>query len=52
MIFVADTLGRRGALLYTSAIMFVLMYVVGVYGKVEPPEPGKPVSSYESRRHQ
>jgi hypothetical protein len=45
LVFVADSLGRRRSLLWTSAAQAIAMYIVGAYGKTEPPQPGKPVSS-------
>jgi hypothetical protein len=46
LVFVADSLGRRRSLLWTSAAQAISMYIVGAYGKTEPPQAGKPVSSY------
>lgn len=43
LVFVADSLGRRWSLLWTSAAQAIAMYIVGIYGKIEPPQPGKPV---------
>jgi hypothetical protein len=43
LVFVADSLGRRWSLLWTSAAQAISMYIVGIYGKVEPPQAGKPV---------
>ena len=44
LVFLADSLGRRRSLLWTSAAQAISMYIVGAYGKVEPPVPGAPVS--------
>jgi len=46
LVFVADSLGRRWSLLWTSAAQAISMYIVGAYGKTQPPEAGKPVSSF------
>ena len=43
LVFVADSLGRRRSLLWTSAAQAIAMYIVGAYGKTEPPQPDKPV---------
>lgn len=43
LVFAADSLGRRWSLLWTSAAQAIAMYIVGAYGKTEPPQPGKPV---------
>lgn len=42
--FVADSLGRRRSLLWTSCAMFVVMYIIGIYGRTNPPVEGEPVS--------
>jgi len=41
--FVVDSLGRRWSLLWTSAAQAIAMYIVGAYGKTEPPVKGQPV---------
>ncbi|KAK4126316.1 putative sugar transporter protein [Parathielavia appendiculata] len=46
LVFVADSLGRRRSLLWTSAAQAISMYIVGVYGKLEPPQAGKPISPF------
>lgn len=43
LIFAADSLGRRRSLLWTSAAQAIVMYIIGIYGRVEPPVAGKPV---------
>jgi Sugar (and other) transporter. len=43
LVFAADSLGRRWSLLWTSAAQAISMYIVGAYGKTEPPQEGKPV---------
>lgn len=43
LVFVADSLGRRGSLLWTSIAQGVVMYIVGIYGRVEPPVEGQSV---------
>lgn len=44
LIFVADTLGRRRSLLWTSVAMCIVMYIIGIYGRTQPPVEGAPVS--------
>ena len=38
--FFADTLGRRMSLIWTSGAMAVCMFVIGSYGKAQPPVDG------------
>jgi hypothetical protein len=49
LVFVVDSLGRRRSLLWTSAAQAISMYIVGAYGKVEPPVPGAPVRLFPPR---
>lgn len=42
--FVADSLGRRRSLIWTAAAQGTVLYIVGIYGRVQPPEKGEPVS--------
>ncbi|KAI9898575.1 hypothetical protein N3K66_006935 [Trichothecium roseum] len=44
--FFADSLGRRRSLLWTSAAQGIVMYIIGIYGRVEPPVEGRPVSAF------
>jgi MFS family permease len=44
LIFVADSLGRRRSLIWTSIAMCVVMYIIGIYGRTQPPVEGAPVS--------
>ncbi|CAH0005406.1 unnamed protein product [Clonostachys byssicola] len=46
LIFIADSLGRRRSLIWTSAAQGLVMYLIGIYGRVEPPVVGKPVSAF------
>ncbi|KAF7548731.1 hypothetical protein G7046_g8572 [Stylonectria norvegica] len=46
LVFAADTLGRRRSLLWTSAAQAVVMFIIGIYGRVEPPIKGQPISSF------
>ncbi|KXX78528.1 Quinate permease [Madurella mycetomatis] len=46
LIFLADSLGRRRSLLWTSAAQAISMYIVGAYGKTEPPVAGRPISGF------
>ena len=43
LLFVADSLGRRRSLLWTSIAQGVLLFIIGVYGRVQPPVEGEPV---------
>lgn len=45
LLFAADSLGRRRSLLWTSAAQSIVMFIVGVYGRVQPPIEGNPVGS-------
>lgn len=44
LVLAADSLGRRNSLLWTSIGQAVVMYIIGIYGRVEPPVDGRPVS--------
>jgi hypothetical protein len=46
LVFAADSLGRRRSLLWTSAAQAVVMFIIGIYGRVEPPVAGKSVSFF------
>jgi len=46
LVFVADSLGRRWSLLWTSAAQGLVMYLIGIYGRVEPPVEGQGVSAF------
>lgn len=43
LLFVADSIGRRLSLLSTSIAQGLVMYLVGIYGRVQPPVPGATV---------
>lgn len=43
LLFFADSLGRRRSLLWTSAAQCIVMFIVGIYGRVEPPVEGRDV---------
>jgi hypothetical protein len=49
LLFVADSLGRRKSLLWTSPMLFVVLFIIGIYGRVQPPVTGQPVSSVATR---
>lgn len=51
LVFVADSLGRRRSLLVTAGIQGVVLFIVGIYGRVQPPVKGEPVSIYLIFRH-
>lgn len=42
LIFLADSLGRRRSLLWTSIGQGVCMFFIGLYIRIEPPEKGVP----------
>jgi hypothetical protein len=44
LLFVADSLGRRKSLLWTSPLLVIVLFVIGIYGRVQPPVTGAPVS--------
>lgn len=46
LVFLADSLGRRRSLLWTSAAQAIAMYIVGAYGKTQPPVEGQPISGF------
>lgn len=46
LIFIADTLGRRSSLIWTGLAQAVTMFIIGTYGRVEPPVPGRPISPF------
>lgn len=46
LVFVADSLGRRWSLLWTSAAQGLVMFLIGIYGRVEPPIAGQDVTSF------
>jgi len=43
LLFIADSLGRRWALLWTSGALAIVLYIIGIYGRVQPPVKGEPV---------
>ncbi|GJN75559.1 hypothetical protein PLIIFM63780_009232 [Purpureocillium lilacinum] len=46
LLFIADSLGRRWALLWTSGALAIVLYIIGIYGRVQPPVKGEPVSAF------
>ncbi|KAJ2904016.1 quinate permease [Zalerion maritima] len=44
--FAADSLGRRRSLLWTSAAQAISMFIVGIYGRTNPPQEGEPVPPF------
>ncbi|PKS10674.1 hypothetical protein jhhlp_002430 [Lomentospora prolificans] len=46
LLFAADSLGRRRSLLWTSAAQAIVMFIVGIYGRVEPPVEGRPITGF------
>ncbi|KAL2022106.1 hypothetical protein VTK56DRAFT_6150 [Thermocarpiscus australiensis] len=43
LLFMADSLGRRGSLLWTSIAQGLAMFYIGLYVRIAPPEPGASV---------
>lgn len=43
LVFVADSLGRRRSLLWTSIAQGLTMLYIGLYVRIEPPQTGEPV---------
>lgn len=43
LIFMADSLGRRRSLLYTTVLMVVWMFYIGFYVRFDPPKKGEPI---------
>ncbi|PHH87040.1 hypothetical protein CDD83_9399 [Cordyceps sp. RAO-2017] len=46
LVFMADSLGRRWSLLWTSAAQAVVLFIIGTYGRVQPPVPGGSVTAF------
>ncbi|KAF4462005.1 quinate transport [Fusarium albosuccineum] len=46
LVFAADSLGRRRSLLWTSVAQAVTMFIIGIYGRVEPPVKGQDISAF------
>ncbi|KAH6611359.1 general substrate transporter [Trichoderma cornu-damae] len=46
LVFVADSLGRRWSLLWTAGAQGIFLYIVGIYGRVQPPVAGQPVTAF------
>ncbi|KAG6002298.1 hypothetical protein E4U21_003249 [Claviceps maximensis] len=46
LLFVADSLGRRRSLLWTSPMLMVVLFIIGIYGRVQPPVEGNPVTGF------
>lgn len=46
LLFFADSLGRRRSLLWTSAAQCIVMFIVGIYGRVEPPVEGRDITGF------
>ncbi len=44
--FVADSLGRRRSLMATAASQGVVLFIIGIYGRVQPPVKGEPVTAF------
>lgn len=48
LVFIADSLGRRWSLLWTSAALAAALFVIGIYGRVQPPAQGEPARANQS----
>ncbi|KAG5978739.1 hypothetical protein E4U55_006008 [Claviceps digitariae] len=46
LLFVADSLGRRKSLLCTSPMLMTVLFIIGIYGRVQPPVEGNPVTPF------
>lgn len=44
--FVADSLGRRKSLIITGALQGIVLYIVGIYGRTDPPVKGQKVDAF------
>ncbi|KAK8932306.1 putative quinate permease [Metarhizium anisopliae] len=41
LLFIADSLGRRKSLLWTSPMLVIVLFIIGIYGRVQPPVTGE-----------
>ncbi|KHN95692.1 General substrate transporter [Metarhizium album ARSEF 1941] len=46
LLFIADSLGRRKSLLWTSPMLVIVLFIIGIYGRVQPPVTGESVSAF------
>lgn len=46
LLFVADSLGRRRSLIATAGSQGVVLFIIGIYGRVQPPVKGQPVTAF------
>ncbi|EFY98133.2 galactose-proton symporter [Metarhizium robertsii ARSEF 23] len=46
LLFIADSLGRRKSLLWTSPMLVIVLFIIGIYGRVQPPVTGEPVTAF------
>ncbi|KAG6012606.1 hypothetical protein E4U54_007425 [Claviceps lovelessii] len=46
LLLIADSLGRRRSLLWTSPMLMVVLFIIGIYGRVQPPVEGNPVTAF------
>ncbi|KAG6011712.1 hypothetical protein E4U43_008160 [Claviceps pusilla] len=46
LLLIADSLGRRRSLLWTSPMLTVVLFIIGIYGRVQPPVEGNPVTAF------
>ncbi|KAG5969063.1 hypothetical protein E4U58_001652 [Claviceps cyperi] len=46
LLFMADSLGRRRSLLWTSPMLMIVLFIIGIYGRVQPPVEHHPVTAF------
>ncbi|KAJ6787111.1 hypothetical protein PWT90_09307 [Aphanocladium album] len=46
LLFVADSLGRRRSLIATAGSQGIVLFIIGIYGRVQPPIKGEPVTAF------
>ncbi|KAG5937709.1 hypothetical protein E4U53_008151 [Claviceps sorghi] len=46
LLFIADSLGRRKSLLWTSSMLMVVLFIIGIYGRVQPPVEGNSITAF------
>ncbi|PNY25642.1 Uncharacterized protein TCAP_04420 [Tolypocladium capitatum] len=46
LVFVADSLGRRWSLIWTAGAQAAVLFIIGIYGRVQPPVQGEPVTAF------
>ncbi|KND93422.1 Quinate permease [Tolypocladium ophioglossoides CBS 100239] len=46
LVFVADSLGRRWSLIWTACAQAIVLFIIGIYGRVQPPVQGESVTAF------